>query len=511
MNRYIVTVGLTALVCAVVVLAVASVGTASPPEMQQSAGAPTMVSYQGQVKVAGVPYNGTGYFKFAIWSGSGGNEWTNDGMASGGGEPAAAVSLPVDNGLFNVLLGDALLTNMTALEASVFDEPERYLRVWFSSDNGTFTLLSPDQRIAAVPYALQAEKVRGYANVVVVAKSGGDYTSVQAAIDSIDTASESNRYLVKVMPGVYNERVVMKEYVDIEGSGELNTRITYTGSSTLQGTLEGANNAELSSLTVENTGGALYTVAIYNNSDSPHLTQVTAIASGGTTNYGVYNNSSSSPVMTDVSASASGGINSYGVRNNSSSPVMTGVNASASGGTNNYGVYNGTSSPMMTYMSASASGDGSYNIGVYNENSSSPVMTGVNASASGGTYNYGVCNMVSSSPVMTNISASASGGDVSRGVFNSASSATIHNSEISASGATTFNSGIYNAASSGSYTVIVDSSRITASTNTIVNTSPFTTTIGTSLLSGEHVTGDGTITCAGVYDEDYVFYASDCP
>jgi preprotein translocase subunit Sec61beta len=45
-----------------------------------------------------------------------------------------------------------------ALSASVFSGTSRYLRVWFSSTGGagSFTLLSPDRRIAAVPYALQA-------------------------------------------------------------------------------------------------------------------------------------------------------------------------------------------------------------------------------------------------------------------------------------------------------------------------------------------------------------------
>ena len=58
----------------------------------------------------------------------------------------------------------------------------------------------------------------------------------------------------------------MKPYVDIEGSGELTTKITFTGSaSSTTGTLVGANNAELRFLTVENTGGDAYAIAIYNS------------------------------------------------------------------------------------------------------------------------------------------------------------------------------------------------------------------------------------------------------
>jgi hypothetical protein len=58
-----------------------------------------------------------------------------------------------------VLLGDTTLTNMTVpLSAGVFDGTDRYLRVWFSENNIAYELLSPDRRIAAVPYALQAQE-----------------------------------------------------------------------------------------------------------------------------------------------------------------------------------------------------------------------------------------------------------------------------------------------------------------------------------------------------------------
>lgn len=122
-------------------------------------GAPTVVSYQGRVTVSGSPYEGTGYFKFAVVNTAGDTSyWSNDGTSNSGGEPTDAVSLTVSGGLFNVLLGDTSLTHMTALTAAAFGGTERYLRVWFSDDDTTFTLLSPDQRIAAVPYALQAEE-----------------------------------------------------------------------------------------------------------------------------------------------------------------------------------------------------------------------------------------------------------------------------------------------------------------------------------------------------------------
>lgn len=136
----------------------AGVGPLANPSLQS--GAPTVVSYQGQVTVGGSAYNGTGYFKFAVVNTSGDSTyWSNDGTSTDGGEPTNGCPLPVSNGFFNVLLGDLSLTNMNeALSASVFSGTGRYMRVWFSSDNINFQLLIPDRRIAAVPFALQAQQ-----------------------------------------------------------------------------------------------------------------------------------------------------------------------------------------------------------------------------------------------------------------------------------------------------------------------------------------------------------------
>ncbi|MCX6032815.1 MAG: hypothetical protein NT169_26460 [Chloroflexi bacterium] len=124
------------------------------------AGAPPVVSYQGQIVVADAAYSGTGYFKFAVVDAPdcAAGYWMNDGSTLACTAPTDAVSLPVSSGLFNVLLGDTTVTNMTALPASVFSDTTSYLRVWFSSTGsaGTFVHLTPDRRIAAVPYALQA-------------------------------------------------------------------------------------------------------------------------------------------------------------------------------------------------------------------------------------------------------------------------------------------------------------------------------------------------------------------
>lgn len=98
-------------------------------------------------------------------------------------------------------------------------------------------------------------------NVRIVQKSNTDtagniYSNIQDAINSIPDATDTNPYLVKVMPGVYNEAVIMKPYVDLEGSGADNTVIAYSSVNTDEvcnvGTVKMANNTTLRNIKVVN-------------------------------------------------------------------------------------------------------------------------------------------------------------------------------------------------------------------------------------------------------------------
>jgi len=124
---------------------------------------PTSVLYQGYVTVEGSPYDGTGYFKFAVVNAAGNTTyWSNDGTSTGGSQPSASVALSVECGYFTVLLGDTSLSGMSrTLTPSVFASSGRRLRVWFAtSASGTFTQLDLVP-IAAAPYALNAETLDG--------------------------------------------------------------------------------------------------------------------------------------------------------------------------------------------------------------------------------------------------------------------------------------------------------------------------------------------------------------
>jgi len=508
-------------------------------------------TYQGQLVKDGNAVNDTCDFQFSLWDAA------SDGNQVGSTQTISGVT--VDDGYFGVSLNSG-----NEFGSNAFTGEARYLQIAARcTADSDFVSLSGRVALNATPYALYAtsapwsgltdvpagfadgvDNTSGdYQNVIVVAKSGGHFATIQSALDSIGDNNAANRYLVWVAPATYTETVTMKPYVDIQGAGELATRITATGSASANtGTVIGADNTELRFLTVENTGGDDYAIAIYNNSASPHLTHITATASeaneAGGQNYGVYNDASS-PVMTHVTATALGlvsqanGSDGYGVYNrNNSSPTMTNVTVTGIG-TAGYGVYNDASSPAMadmvitaqgivgsgvhnrnnsspTMMNLTITGGGSYDCSGVHNNASSPTMTNVIINIWGLFGVYGVHNNTSS-PTMTDVTIIVDGTDNVYGVYNNTSSLTMTNVAITAIGENTDGIGIHNWADGGSYTVTVNNSQITSGLNTIANDAEFTTLVGASQLAGGAVTGGGTVTCAGVYDENYTFYPNTCP
>jgi hypothetical protein len=293
-----------------------------------------------------------------------------------------------------------------------------------------------------------------FLNGAIVAPVGGNYTNpVDAMTDYLSwcpTPSANTPCLLKIMPGVYNigaASLQMRQYIDIEGSGENVTVIKGNIDSATAGVVNGATLAELRSLTVTHTGGGSNAVAIYNRNSSPALTNLKVNASGSSNNYGIYNLASglgqASSIMTKIAVNVSGGAGSF-----------------------NYGVYNdGTdaipgASPTMTSVSILIHGvlfsPPTSTYGVYNNDISSLVMTNVTASAYDGTNNYGVFN-----------------------------------------------------ATAG--TVEIRHSVISGTTNTIRNGSGVTTYVALSQLDGGPVSNAGTLRCAGVYDENYLLQVTACP
>ena len=121
---------------------------------------PSLVNYQSSIAIGGTNYHGVGYFKFALVSSNGFETfWSNDGTGTGGGQPHQPVSLLVNDGAYEAILGDASLANMQPVPPSVFANAAVRLRVWFSADNGVFQRVEPDVPFTATGYAMMAANV----------------------------------------------------------------------------------------------------------------------------------------------------------------------------------------------------------------------------------------------------------------------------------------------------------------------------------------------------------------
>ena len=145
---------------------------------------PGILNYQGRVVVNNTNFNGTAQFKFALVDGrTGVAHWSNNNSSVNGSEPTASFAVAVSNGLYSVLLGSGI---MAPVPATVFANQDVRLRVWFNDGVNGFQLLSPDQRIGAVGYALTAANVPDAA-ITSAKLANGAVTNTKIAGGAVDT------------------------------------------------------------------------------------------------------------------------------------------------------------------------------------------------------------------------------------------------------------------------------------------------------------------------------------
>ena len=160
-----------------------------------SADVPQLINYQGRVAVGSVNFDGTGQFKFALVNDSGSTTfWSNDGTSNAGAEPTAAVSLSVTKGLYSVQLGDLGLANMQAVPASVFNNSDVRLRVWFNHGVNDFQLLSPDQRLTTVGYAMTAASLQSGSAISGTSGTFSDVVRVGTPTESATLTVQTGGY-----------------------------------------------------------------------------------------------------------------------------------------------------------------------------------------------------------------------------------------------------------------------------------------------------------------------------
>lgn len=236
--------------------------------------------------------------------------------------------------------------------------------------------------------------VKKMKNVVTVAKSGGQFSDIQTALNSITDANSTNPYLLYIGPGIYEitTPIQMKSYVTISGSGKdvtiLKGAIGGDSMDATVATIVGANSSTLTNLYVTNSAAGTYVVALYNEGTYKFNVENIKVYTNGRFAYGIYNKQTS-PIISNVAISTVGGDGSYGIYNiSSASPTIDNVSISASGkNCASYGIRNSNSSPTINNARIEAFG---YTLarGIYNYNADNTTITNSTIIGKGGSDNH---------------------------------------------------------------------------------------------------------------------------
>jgi hypothetical protein len=318
---------------------------------------------------------------------------------------------------------------------------------------------------------------QNYARTIVVGPVGdgndaaANGAALLAAFAGITDATAANPYLLKIEPGVYDfesGRLLMKSHVDVEGSGEKVTILTGSGRATVNsGTVTGAADSELRSLTVENYGGNILATPIYNSGARFTLRNVTLQAAGGSSiNQGIHNRGQD-VTLRDVTILVDG-----------------------SSSANSYGIVNDTTSilPEATLTIV--------NVHINLTSSIATVSTVAAISVTGTNTTISRLDSWNSAAVVT-----APGGTV-YGLRNVGGNVYLTNTRLMAQAATGY--GVYLTSTSGA--VEINHSQIGGSTAALdIGTGSHTVFIGSTLLDGgvAAVVNGSVVRCYASYDGDY--------
>ena len=336
----------------------------------------TAFTYQGRLMDGTSPADGAYDFQFRLYD-----------------DPTAGIQIGTTQTLANQTVTNGLIMVDIDFGDGIFTGFERWLEISvrpFSIDSEPYTILVPRQMVSPVPYAQYASHAGTmYTHTVVVKPVGTSAENGNLLLDalaSIIGVSSDNRYLLKLEPGVYdigNNSLVMKEYVDIEGSGETNTIITSAGFDTdTEATVIGAKAAELRDLTIQCNGGGTdnYATALWNYEGQRILIHVTLWSSDGiTATYGMHNINKVKATLESVSIQASSASGpAFGIYNDFSMIDLRNSTLKIYGIHGGMGIWNDSGSYMTTYnsqISVSALGTSSQDItGILSENNSSILM-----------------------------------------------------------------------------------------------------------------------------------------
>ena len=218
-------------------------------------GIPQLINYQGMLTDnSGNPLTDTLNITFKIYndSTSGTQKWVE-----------TQSNVPIIDGLFNVILG-----GVNPIDSLDFSE-DYWLDITVGGEQMPkrlrFTSMGYAYRAQVADTAYNVVSVPSYAQVLTVAQSGGDFTTIGAALAACVSPSYTNRYLIRVMPGIYAESVTCSSFVRLQGAGKYVCRI--------EGTVTGADSCTID--------GFQITQGVVCNGTSPTITH-NIITSDGT-------------------------------------------------------------------------------------------------------------------------------------------------------------------------------------------------------------------------------------
>ena len=341
---------------------------------------------------------------------------------------------------------------------------------------------------------------------------------------AITDASAAKPYLLKLEAGVYDLRdrtLAMKPFVDIEGSGEGVTIVRSTVEST--GTIAGAANAELRSLTVENTAAVL-AIALRNDAAGFRAAHVTCRAATAGNATAIAQNSTGDVTLRSVTAIATGddasGISSRG-------GLMTDVVARATAIDGAYAIFNAASNGELVNVVAEAKSE-RFAGGIRNEGGA-PTLRNVRAFARGDSIAEGMVNGAGSGArVFGGVIRAVADTDFAVGVSNEFSSAVLQDVDVTAespsgafgvsnqfSGAPRLERATVRATAAGhgigvltdgGVSATVDASSVSGDEWSVANGfgSPATVTrVGASRLAGPVRAATGAVRCVASYDDGF--------
>jgi hypothetical protein len=355
---------------------------------------------------------------------------------------------------------------------------------------------------------LSAARIEAQIRTVLVSPVPGDPvasgTALRNALAGISSPSATNRWLVKIEPGIYDvggTSLQMRAYVDVEGSGIEATTIRGNGDASAfqNAVILGADNAELRFLTVQAIGptSTSSVMAMANYGPSPRVYRVKFVSQGQVV-WGM-RNVNAAPLVEEcefsVTATTAAGSSAYGLVFRGYPPAsrrssILRSQVTVSGATDNYGVFM-SDAPILTSIR-----DSRFEV------------TG--GSSTQGLYASGLGWSGNEPLTIRDTHVNSGGGSVASYGIRFEGGATI-TLEI-------FQSKIWGHAAPTTYGIFTDGfsasggiqgGSITGFTKTIQFGGSIS--IASTFLQGGPATAVGWLGCMGVWDENAVFYTQGCP